>query len=50
MPAARALGRLEKEGLFRRSYASIEVHDAAALRAWFDAHLALRPVDREPDH
>ena len=45
IPVARALERLENEGLLRHSYGRIEVPDAAALRAWVDAHLTLRPVD-----
>jgi CRP-like cAMP-binding protein len=50
IPVARALERLEKEGLLRHSYGRVEVPDAAALRAWVDTHLTLRPVDSEHEH
>lgn len=46
IPVARALERLESEGLLSHSYGRIQVPDVAALRAWVDEHVPLRPVDR----
>ncbi len=45
IPVARALERLENEGLLRHTYGRIEVPDAAALRAWVEEHGALPPVE-----
>jgi CRP-like cAMP-binding protein len=45
IPVARALERLEKEGLLRHTYGRIEVPNEAALQAWVEEHLALRPVE-----
>jgi CRP-like cAMP-binding protein len=41
---ARALDRLEEEGLLRRGYGRIEVPDVASLRAWVAENSKLLPV------
>ncbi|HET6416028.1 MAG TPA: Crp/Fnr family transcriptional regulator [Polyangiales bacterium] len=41
---ARALDRLEEDGLLRRCYGRIEVPDVACLRAWVAEHSKLPPA------